>query len=225
MNKWQNWDGHGATILVFLNFSEGFEATDHGVLPGAWTRSGSVVLWCFSFSMAVPVNVEEERLSLKLLICGVPPGLFIDPQLLYTSCTCWIKRPSWSWEDMHALVTSWVIDYNALYVGLPLKTILNLQLVQNEAAQAVTGKPSYPHISPLLCELHWLLLSFWVQFKVLCITCESLHDIGPDYLRKHLSSILFGHPVLSHIARKHNSVVWNRIPKDFYNPHLKGFSP
>ncbi|XP_029139248.1 transmembrane protein 68 [Protobothrops mucrosquamatus] len=45
---------------------------------------------------------------------------------------------------------------NTFYVGLSLKTIQKLQLVQNVVMQEVNGARYMTHVTPLLCELHWL---------------------------------------------------------------------
>ena len=89
----------------------------------------------------------------------------------------------------HALVISRIDYCNALYMGLPLKSIQKLQLAQNAAARAVLGAPRRAHITPLLCELHWLPVCFWVQFKVLVITFKALHGMGPGYLKDRLVPI------------------------------------
>lgn len=43
------------------------------------------------------------------------------------------------------------------------------------------------HVTHLLCGLHWLLVCFWIQFKVLVVTFKILHglvwaNIGPSLL-------------------------------------------
>lgn len=41
--------------------------------------------------------------------------------------------------------------------GLPLKTTQKLQLDQNAEMQRVMGTPQNAYVTPLLCELHWLI--------------------------------------------------------------------
>jgi len=58
---------------------------------------------------------------------------------------------------IHAFVIS-SIDYcNALFVGLPGKSIKRLQCIQNSAACVLTNTPSLQHITGVLYSLHWLL--------------------------------------------------------------------
>lgn len=76
----------------------------------------------------------------------------------------------------HALITSWLYYYNMLCMGQPLKTTGG-----RSTMQGMMGIPQ--HAIPLLCNLHWLQVYFWVQFKVLVTTYKALHGIGSSYLR------------------------------------------
>ena len=79
------------------------------------------------------------------------------------------------------------LDYcNALYVGLPLKLMRKLQVVQNAAARLLTGVRKYQRISPTLARLHWLPVRFRIDFKVLMLTYKALNSLGPRYLAERL---------------------------------------
>ncbi|KAF7248857.1 Phosphatase and actin regulator 3, partial [Varanus komodoensis] len=97
----------------------------------------------------------------------------------------------------HALVTSRLDFCNTLYMGLPLKTVRILQMVQNRAARLLTGTGHYSHITPVLYQLHWLPIEVQAQFKVLVITYKALNGLGPGYLKEHLHPYLPSHPLRS----------------------------
>uniref|UniRef100_A0ABM5FTP4 Reverse transcriptase domain-containing protein n=1 Tax=Pogona vitticeps TaxID=103695 RepID=A0ABM5FTP4_9SAUR len=87
---------------------------------------------------------------------------------------------------VHALVISRLDYCNALYVGLPLKVMRKLQVVQNAAARLLTGVRKCQHISPTLAMLHWLPIRFRIDFKVLMLTYKALNGLGPRYLMERL---------------------------------------
>lgn len=62
-----------------------------------------------------------------------------------------------------------------LYLGLPFKRSLKLQLVQNAI-------PKYQHVTSVLKVLHWLLVVFKGQFKGLGITYKDLYGLGSQGL-------------------------------------------
>ena len=82
-------------------------------------------------------------------------------------------------------------------MGLPLKSIQKLQLVQNAAAWVSLGAPRLEHKTLLLRELHWVPVCFRVQFKVLVITFKALHGMGPGCLKDRLIPITLTHPTRS----------------------------
>ena len=80
---------------------------------------------------------------------------------------------------VHVLVVSRLDYCSALYVGLPLRLMQKLQMVQNTAARLLTGVKKYHHISPTRAALHWLPIRFCIDFKMLMITYKALNGLGP----------------------------------------------
>ncbi|XP_053106346.1 uncharacterized protein LOC128325025 [Hemicordylus capensis] len=142
----------------------------------------------------VALPLKEQVRSLGVLL---DPALLLEAQVeaVARGAFAWLRlvrqlRPFLEKADLatvtHALVTSRLDYCNALYVGLPLKNIRKLQLVQNAAARVLSGAARWEHIIPILKELHWLSVHFRVQFKVLVLTFKALNGLGPGYLRDRL---------------------------------------
>jgi len=75
---------------------------------------------------------------------------------------------------------------NALFAGLPKKTTERLQLIQNSAARLLTKTKRREHISPVLASLHWLPVTFRIDFKILLLTYKALNGLGPSYIATSL---------------------------------------
>lgn len=71
---------------------------------------------------------------------------------------------------IHASLTSRLNYCNALYAGLPLKTIQDLQLMPKAATPLPIGARCLDHVIAMLGELNWLPVCFHVQFKVIIVT-------------------------------------------------------
>ena len=86
---------------------------------------------------------------------------------------------------VNALVTSKLDCNNSLLIGIPDFLIKRLQLIQNNAARLVTRtKPA--NITPVLKQLHWLPISFRIEYKVLLLCYKCLNDLAPSYLSSML---------------------------------------
>ena len=75
------------------------------------------------------------------------------------------------------------LDYcNSLLVGVADHVIRKLQRVQNAAARMITGTCKFDHITPILRELHWLLVAKWIQYKIAMLVNKCLRGLAPLYL-------------------------------------------
>ncbi|KAF7249944.1 Succinate--CoA ligase [GDP-forming] subunit beta, mitochondrial [Varanus komodoensis] len=103
-------------------------------------------------------------------------GVLLDPELSLEAQVTALRlihqlRPYLEYDCLasvtHALVTSRLDFCNALYVGLPLKT------------------------------LHWFPIEVRAQFKVLVMTYKALNGLGPGYLKECLHPYMPSHPLRS----------------------------
>ena len=80
------------------------------------------------------------------------------------------------------------MDYcNALLVGISAKHLQKLQYIQNSAARILTRKRKYDHITPTLEELHWLPITYRIDYKVSLLTHQCLYGNAPPYLKELLT--------------------------------------
>ena len=86
---------------------------------------------------------------------------------------------------VHALITSKLDCYNGLLIGIPDTLKRRLQLIQINAARLITKKSD--DITPMLKMLHWLPVSFRIEYKVLVMCYQSLNDLAPSYISSMLS--------------------------------------
>ncbi|KAF7248278.1 putative sodium-coupled neutral amino acid transporter 11 [Varanus komodoensis] len=137
----------------------------------------------------------DPELSLEAQVTVVARSAFLQLRLIHQ------LRPYLEYDCLatvtHALVTSRLDFCNALYVGLPLKMVRILQLVQNRAARLLTGTGRYVHMTPVLRQLHWLPIEVRAQFKVLVMTYKALNGLGPGYLKERLHPYMSARPLRS----------------------------
>ena len=84
---------------------------------------------------------------------------------------------------IHAYVTSKLNFNNALLYNIPQYIRNRLQLVQNAAAKVITGNKKHGHVTPILYDLHWLLIEQRIVFKLLLTCYKALNDVGPLYIK------------------------------------------
>ena len=90
---------------------------------------------------------------------------------------------------VHAFVTSRMDYCNALLFGITKRNLKRLQRVQNRVARLCLGIRKYdriPNLS-LLHKLHWLPVSYRIEFKLLLITYKCLNNLAPSYLSELIS--------------------------------------
>ena len=74
----------------------------------------------------------------------------------------------------------------AFLYELPQYQYDRLQKVLNAAARVTCLIPKFPHITPVLRELHWLPVKFRVEFKIALLVFKTLNGLAPQYLSELL---------------------------------------
>jgi len=86
-----------------------------------------------------------------------------------------------------AFVLSRVDCCNAVLTGLPASTLAPLQRVLNAAARVVVGLGPRDHVTPSLCELHWLPIAARIDYKLCLLEHKSFVGQVPDYITELLT--------------------------------------
>ena len=89
---------------------------------------------------------------------------------------------------VHAFITSRIDYCNSLLYGLPSNQLAKIQRVLNASARLVCNAPRFCHITPIMCDLHWLPIRARINFKVLLLTFKALHGLAPQYLQSLISA-------------------------------------
>ncbi len=91
---------------------------------------------------------------------------------------------------VHAFISSRLDYCNALFPGLTNQALNKLQLIQNAAARILTKTNRYEHITPVLKSLHWLLVKYRIDFKILLVVFKSLNGAAPPYVSDMLTQYI-----------------------------------
>lgn len=95
-------------------------------------------------------------------------------------------KPFLSQKDLEKVIHAFIVsrlDYcNSLYYGIQNKVLDRLQMVQNASARLLTGTRKSDHITQVLKALHWLPISFRINYKILLFVFKSLHGLAPSYI-------------------------------------------
>ena len=82
---------------------------------------------------------------------------------------------------IHTQVFSRLNKCNSLLSGISQKSLSSLQLVQNITAWFLTGLKRPYHITPIPSYLHWLPVSFRIDYMILLITFKACRGLAPSY--------------------------------------------
>ena len=133
---------------------------------------------------------------------------------------------------IHVFVTSKLDHWNSLLYNVPKNVIKQLQLVQNAAGRQITRARKCDYITPILFDLHWLPVSEQINFKILLLTFEALHQQSPTYIQDLITCYLLSRSLQSSFMLSLNPVsfnlktygsrafavsapkLWNKLPDD-----------
>ena len=77
---------------------------------------------------------------------------------------------------VHAFVASRIYYCNSLLYGTTERVLHPMQVVLNAAAQLVVGAGHHEHITPILCELHWLPVRHQILYKMAVFVFHCIHQ-------------------------------------------------
>ena len=142
-------------------------------------------------------------------------------------------------KDIKIVVNSLVLsclDYcNALFIGAGERHLDQLQLIQNAATKAITGKYKYEHLGNDLQNLHWLTIRKRIVFKIALLAYKAIMGTAPIYIQDMFRYTHYGYSIklttafaqtqygqrsFSYIAPR----IFNRLPSSITSKHdLKDF--
>ena len=161
--------------------------------------------------------------------------------LLVFLCFCGLSTPIDIIHHCNLIASSLVssrLDYaNACLFSISVKNTARLQRVQNTLARVITRSKPRTSTAPLLKHLHWLPVSYRIQYKIALLTYKSFHSTAPPYLSSLIQSYnptrtrrsssahkLITPPVRTCFGsrgfRAAGPTIWNSLPCAVKNMHI-----
>ena len=123
-------------------------------------------------------TLQHQKVWQVLLLLIILDRLYCTPNITAVARSCrfpiYIICRMWSFltkDSVQLLVQARVIsslDYcNWQLAGLPAFVTKSLQRIQNSAAPLFFNLLKFSHVTPLLCDLHWLPVAACLQFKAI----------------------------------------------------------
>ena len=94
---------------------------------------------------------------------------------------------------VNSLVVSGLDYCNGLYYGINQELLHQLQLIQNSACKAITGKYKHDHLEDDFKHLHWLNIQKRILFKIALLTFKAINGLAPPYLQDLINYEHHGH--------------------------------
>ena len=149
----------------------------------------------------------DEDLSMKYQITNLSRAIYLEIRKL-KQISKFVNE-----NCLKTLAASFILsrlDYcNALYKNLPKYQIQKLQKLQNFAAKVVLNKSIYDHVTPCLLELHWLPVSFRIDYKIAVLSFKCINGLAPEYLSNLVEEYVPVRNLRSSSQRKLKSKVTN----------------
>ena len=128
----------------------------------------------------------DSSLSMQRHISDVCRSCFLALRRI-SSIRPFISKQSTS-TLIHASITSRLDYCNSTLTGVSSDQLSRLQRVQNCAVRLVLKKGKREHVTPMLKQVHWLPISFRIQYKLSVLAFRHFENTLPVYLSKTLQT-------------------------------------
>ena len=129
---------------------------------------------------------------------------------------------------VHAFITSKIDMGNSLLFDIKRNQLKRLQRLQNIAARLVSLTSKYFHITPVLQDLHWLPISYRIQYKLALFIFQILHNNAPKYLINLIHPYTSAHTGLRSselmiLQQPRTSTLWGKRSFSVASPSITTF--
>ena len=126
--------------------------------------------------------VINSRLTMADYVASVCRSAYYHLRQIRPTVQSLTPAPDGSKTLVQAFISGRLDYCNSLLYGMTDSLFQRLQSVLNAAARLITRTGRCKHITPVLRELHWLLVRRRVDFKLVTFMYKTLHGRIPRYL-------------------------------------------